>query len=69
MKTLLLLAAAGGLTLALSACDGEEHPMGTFFDPPCMPDGSTVQVLLKNPDGTYGDPRARKDYCPWYKKS
>lgn len=68
MKTLLLLAAAGGLALTLSGCDGEQHPMGTFLDPPCMPDGSTVQALLKNDDGTYGDPRARKEFCPWYKK-
>ncbi|HEY1722507.1 MAG TPA: hypothetical protein VGG27_14790 [Magnetospirillaceae bacterium] len=69
MKTLLLLAAAGGLALTLSGCgNGEEHPMGTVLDPPCMPDGSTVQVLLKNPDGTYGDPRAKKEYCPWNKK-
>ncbi len=68
MKTLLLLAAAGGMALSLSSCSGEEHPMGTFFDPPCMPDGSTVQRLLPNDDGTYGDPRARKENCPWYKK-
>ena len=69
MKTLALSVMAIGLAVALSACaDSRTEPQGTFLDPVCMPDGSPVNNQLANPDGTFGNPRANHENCPWYKK-
>ncbi len=69
MKGLLLPLAALGLVTLLGACGASrDEPNGTFLDPVCMPDGSPVLRQLQNPDGTYGDPRGKKENCPWYKK-
>lgn len=69
MKTLAVTLAAIGLTLALSACGNSRgEPQGTFLDPVCMPDGSVVANQLANADGTFGDPRANHENCPWNQK-
>lgn len=60
-----VFAAAAVLTLA--ACAGKDHPNGTFFEPACMPDGSTVTRLLPADDGNYGTPIATPANCPWNK--
>jgi hypothetical protein len=68
MKTLAASIVAAGLVLGLSACgDSRMEPQGSFLDPVCMPDGSVVNNQLANPDGTFGDPRASHQNCPWYK--
>lgn len=72
MKTLAAAALALGMVLALSACGGpnreEPQSQGSVLNPVCMPDGSVVLNQMANADGTFGDPRASFDNCPWNKK-
>lgn len=59
--------AALAIVLAVAACAGREEPMGSFFDPVCMPDGSVAWRQLSNDAGSFGEPRAKKEYCAWNK--
>ena len=59
-----LVAAAALLTVS---CSGRSEPGGSFFDPLCMPDGSTVLYEYPNSKGEYDEVRANKANCPWNK--
>lgn len=58
---------AVALLTLLAACAGRDEPQGSFLDPVCMRDGSVAFRQLASSDGTYGEPIAKKEYCPWNK--
>ena len=62
MKKLLI---ATGAVLLLAGCVGRGEPEGSFLDPVCMPDGSVVFRQLPNDKDEFGQPRAKKENCPW----
>lgn len=54
--------------LLLAGCaNGRFEPFGGVGDPVCMPDGSVAFYQEAKPDGTLGQPVARKEHCPWNK--
>jgi hypothetical protein len=55
--------------LMLSACGGNGRPeqQASFWDPPCMPDGSVVYYQYANRSGAYDAAQGSRANCPWNK--
>lgn len=71
MNRFVIAAAAAVLLAACGAGSnqyGEGKAVGTFLDPVCAPDGSTVYTLYPNARGEYEPNDVSRDYCPWNRK-
>lgn len=63
------IVAAALTAIVLAGCaSGESRQAGSFWNPPCAPDGSVVYTQFANTKGAYDGVKASLENCPWYKK-
>jgi hypothetical protein len=64
MRYMVLIAGA----LLLTACGGgRAEEQASFWDPPCMPDGSVVYYQYPNKSGAYDAAQGSRANCTWNK--